>query len=149
MCKCTIQMHVQMQADSLVQTRTNLLISWLRPMATRRERHNSYNADHTTWPHKHAADPVMFKISVGRDPKNPTTSSTLNCMAGTPLSACIAENSFLCRHGPMSPPNYCAFKILKFSAHLFWAWRHAHSSPITSLGVYYDNGDCHILCVRA
>ena len=33
--------------------------------------------------------------------------------------------------------------------HLFRVWRHPHSSPIFCLGVYYDNGDCHILCARA
>ena len=32
---------------------------------------------------------------------------------------------------------------------LFRVWCHPHSSPISSLGVYYDNGDCHSLCVRA
>ena len=32
--------------------------------------------------------------------------------------------------------------------HLFRAWRHPHSSLISCLGGYYDNGDCHILCTR-
>ena len=40
-------------------------------------------------------------------------------------------------------------KFSRFSAHLFWAWRHRHSSPISRRGVHYDNGDCHILCARA
>ena len=33
--------------------------------------------------------------------------------------------------------------------HLFWAWRHPHSSPISCRGFIMSNGDCHILCVRA
>ena len=33
--------------------------------------------------------------------------------------------------------------------HLFQAWRHPHSSSISCLGVYYDHGDCHILCTWA
>ena len=43
----------------------------LRFMATRGERHNSYNVDPSP---QRAVHLVMFKISVGRDPKIPTTS---------------------------------------------------------------------------
>ena len=62
------------------------------------------------------------------------------------FNSSMAENSILCLHGPMSTFNSRVFKILKKSAHLFWAWRHPHSSPC--LGFYYDNGDCHILCTQ-
>ena len=149
-----------------IQVRTVLLTSGFGS-STRGERHNSYYADHTIWPHQRAAHLVMFKIFVSRDPKNPITSSTLNCMTETQLPACmvqsqllnsVAENSILCLHsrnsriclhGPISTPNWLFFKILKFSAHLFRAWSHLHSRPISCLGVYYDNGDCHILYARA
>ena len=83
------------QADSVVQVRTVLLTSDFGS-STGGERHNSYYANHTIWPHKRAAHPVMFKI--GRDPKTLTTSSmvkiqlsTSNSMAETQLSARVVQ----------------------------------------------------------
>ena len=61
--------------DSLVKVRTVVLTSEFGSSA-RGERQNYYNADHIIWPHKHAAHLVMFKISVCRHPKNPSTFST-------------------------------------------------------------------------
>ena len=122
----------------VLQVRTNLLTSEFSS-STRGERHNSYNADPTIWPHKCVAHPVMFKISVGRDPNNSTVChngrnpnySTLwqrtqfsAPMAETQLSACMVQ----CR-----PSTDLTFKILKFSAHLFWASRHLHTSPLSCL----------------
>ena len=52
---------------------------------------------------------------------------------GSILYVSMAENLIHCRHGPMSTFNSLFFKILKFSAHLFRAWRHLHSSPISGL----------------
>ena len=43
----------------------------------------------------------------------------------------------------------CFFKITKFSAPRFLAWRHSHPSPFPIWGFYYDICDCHILCAWA
>ena len=122
--------HRRKQANSVVQVQTILLTSDFGS-STRGERHNSNKADHTVWPHKRAAHPVMFKTSVGRDPKNTTASSmiiiqlsTSNSTAGTQLSACIVQcqswtDSFL--------------KSSNSPDHLFRAWRHPHSSLISCL----------------
>ena len=64
-------------------------------------------------PPQRTAHLVMFKISVGRDPKNPTTSFK----------------------GP-NPTHFS--KSSNSQDHLFRAWRHPHSSLISCLGVYYD-----------
>ena len=40
-------------------------------------------------------------------------------------------------------------KSSNFQDHLFWAWCHPHSSPISCLGFIMTNGDCHILSARA
>ena len=45
---------------------------------------------------------------------------------------------------PWSNPNWLFSKSSNSQDHLFRVWCHPHSSPIFSLGVYYDNGDCHI-----
>ena len=63
----------------------------------------------------------MFKISVGRDPKTQLYAS----MAQIQLYASNSQDN------------------------LFRAWRHPYYSLISCLGVYYDNGDCHILGARA
>ena len=123
-----LQIHIQIQADSVVQIRTVLLTS-VFGSSTRGERHNSYNADHSIRPQKCAAHPVMFKISVGRNPKNPTTSSmvkiqlsTSKSMAGTQLSACMVQ---------------CQLStdlFLKSSNSQPISSGHPHSSPISCLG---------------
>ena len=82
-------------------------------------------------------------ISAGRDPKNLTAvaavkNSTL-CLNG--------RNSTSQLNGPTSTDSLS--KSLNSQDYLFWAWCHPHSSPISCLGVCYDNGDCHILCTRA
>ena len=51
---------------------TNVLLVSDFGFSTRRERHNSYNANYP----QHAVHLVMFKIFVCRYPKNQTTSST-------------------------------------------------------------------------
>ena len=70
------------------------------------------------------------------DLQNLTAAATvenLTLWQRTPFSAPMAENSTICLLGPMSTFNWLIFKILKFSAHLFWAWRHPHSSLIFCL----------------
>ena len=85
--------------------------------STRGEWHNSYmltipNARYISWCLK------SHFISAGRDLKNLTTTATV-------------ENSTTRFHSPIST---VFFKILKFSAHLFWAWHYPHSSHFSSLG---------------
>ena len=74
---------IQIQATLSFQVRTVLLIS-----STRGKRHNSYYANHP----QRAAHLV---ISVGRDPKNPTTSFN-----GPNSTLCLnGRNSTFCLHG--------------------------------------------------
>ena len=75
-----IQIQILKQADSDVSD-TNGFINFLTSAYsdTRRERHNSYNANYP----QRAVHLVMFKISVDRDPKNPTTSSTVKIQLPT------------------------------------------------------------------
>ena len=87
--------------DSVVQIRTVLLTSDF-VSSTRGKRLNSYNPDHTIWPHKHAAHHVVFKISVGRDLQNSMARLQLvNTMVGiqVKLSAIEADNPAICLHG--------------------------------------------------
>ena len=92
-------------------------------------------------PPQRVAHLVMLKISVGRDQKKPTTS--FNGQNSTPNG--LIPNSRL--HGPISTASFS--KSLNSQDHLYRAWRYPHSSPISCLGVYYDNSDCHILCAQA
>ena len=121
------------QADSVVSYTNAFINFWLSVHGnTRRETHflkslfYPYHADHPP-----CGD---VKISDDRDPKNPTTRPTV-------------ENSTLCLHGPISTDSFS--KSSNSQDHLFRAWGHPHSSPISCLRVYYDNGDCHILCACA
>ena len=92
------------QADSVFQVQMVLLTSDFS-FLTRGERHNSYYANHPQC----AVHLVMFKISLGRDLKNPTTSLTAQIQLST--------DSF-----PKSSNS---------QDHLLQAWRHPHSSPIS------------------
>ena len=115
----TVHIHAQMQttqfkyrcrrkqADSVVQVRTVLLTSDFGSL-TWGERHNSYSANHP----QRVAHLVVFKISVGRDPKILTFAITVE---NSILFAPMAENSTFCLHGVMSTFNSLFFKILKFS----------------------------------
>ena len=146
---------MQKQADSVVSGTNAFINFWLRLFNTRRERHNSYYANHP----QRSAHLVEFKISVGRDPKiliaaateeNSTTrlhgrnsSLDLHSQMSTPqLYASMAKNSLLCLHGPIST----LFKILKFSGPSLLGMTSSTLQPYFLSGVYYDNGDRHILC---
>ena len=126
--------RVQMQVDSIISDTNGLLISWIQFIDTRRETQFSKNL---CWPHKRAADFVMFKISVCRVPKNTSTSSTAQIQLSTQISASI------------STLNCLFFKILKFSGLSLPGMTSSTLQPISYSGVYYDNGDCQILCARA
>ena len=121
--KMQIKTHMQKQAI-LCCSNSNGLITSDFGYSTQGERHYSFHADHTIWPHKRTVHLVMPKISVGSGPKNTTTSSILNCMT----------KSTICLHGPMSTIKLLFFKNLQISDQLFQSWRHLHSSPISSIG---------------
>ena len=125
-------------------------------MATRGERHNSYDAN----PIPCAANLVMFKISVGRDlKKNLTTSSTAQIQISTAeyttpsfnssiSTLCLnGRNSTLCLHRSISTPSFQNPQILRtISSGNDVIYTQA---PIPVWWVYSDNADCHILCARA
>ena len=119
------------QADSVVSDTNGLFTSWLRSMATRGERHNSYYADptpnvrHISWCLR------SLSVEICKTWPHPST----------------AEDPTLCLHGSITTDSFS--KYSNSQDHLFWAWRHQNVSPISCLGVYCDNGDCHILCARA
>ena len=108
---------------------------WLRFFVTRRRTQFLLR-----WPHKRSAHPVMFKISVGRDLKIPTTSKFNSGLNG--------EKSTSKLNGPTSTPNWLFFKILKFSGPSLPSMTSFTLQPYFLSGVYYDNADCHILCTR-
>ena len=128
---------IQIQADSVVSDTNGFINFWLRFMATRRERHNSYYADPTN-----VRRILWSKISIHLRQSRP---EKLNRRRnGRKING---RNSTLCLQGPISTDSFS--KSSNSQDHLLRARRHPHSSLISCLGVYYDNGDYHILCARA
>ena len=110
----------QKRADSVVSDTNGLLISWLR--------HEERDTILTMLtPSPRAAHLVVFKISVGRDPKIPT----------------------LRLNGPISTLNWLFFKNLKFSGPSLPGMTSSPLQPHFLSGVNYDNSDGNILCTRA
>ena len=109
---------------TVVSDTNGLLISDFSS-STRGERYNSYYANNL----QRAAHLVMFKISVGRDLKNPTTylnGRELNSMPqwqnlnylppwSNVKSQLYGRNSNICFHDPISTLNWLFFNFLKFS----------------------------------
>ena len=99
-------------------------------------------ANHTML-NQRAAHLVMFKISVCRDLQRPKTqlylptaeypTTTLNGRISTTSSTVKIQLSSSTVRIQLT-----LFKILNSQDHLFWAWCHPHSSPISCLRVYYD-----------
>ena len=117
------------QAVFVVSGTNGFINFWLRSMAIRGEWHNSYYANHTMLtPSLRAAHLVVFKISVGRNPKNPSFNGPISTHNGR------IPNSRL--SGPIPTDSFS--KSTNSQDHLFWAWCHPHSSPFSCLGVYYD-----------
>ena len=114
--------------------------------STRGERHNSYIANYPQC----TAHLMMFKISVGRDPKIPTISSTAQIQLSTewqrtqssasmvqsqlPTLCLDGRNSTVCLHGPISTLNWLFFKILKFSRPSLLGMTSSTLQPISCLG---------------
>ena len=65
------------------------------------------------------------------------------------LSASMSDNPTVGLHGLMSTFNWLFFKIFKFSGTSLPGMTSFTLQPHFLSGVYYDNCDCHILCVRA
>ena len=127
---------MQVQANSVVQVQMRLLISWLQFIDTRRETQFLKvfrNHSMLTPPRQCTAHLVVFKISIHLHPQRSKILTAAAMVENTTLCP-NGRNSFVCRHGPMSTLNWLFFKIREFSAHLFWAWRHPHSSPISCQG---------------
>ena len=85
--------HRRKQADSVVSC-TNGFINFLTSAQSDTRRETQFLL---CWPHQRAAHLVMFKISIERDPKNPTTSSTAQIQLSpqwqrTQLSASIVQS---------------------------------------------------------
>ena len=127
------------QLDSVLFRYKRLLTSDFRS-STRGERHNSYYADCTIWPHKRAVHPVVFKISSGRNLHiSMVRLQLLNTIVFTQLQLSTwPKSTFQLDWSPFdnqldrSPVNYqldwptveyqlVSFKIPKFSAYHFWA----------------------------
>ena len=154
------QIYVQMQADSVVQIRRHLLTSVLRheerdtslkSLSLSYYVNNTPNVRHISWCFR-----FQF-IFAGWDQKNVTAAAT-------------AKNSTVCFHGPMSTFNSMVGLLntmvgpqllnTMVGPQLTWFFKSLNLSPSlldkTSSTlqlhflswVYYDNGDCHILCAR-
>ena len=119
-----LQMHIRIQKRSYtkantgtntIQTKTGeLCCSEMNGLlipdfssSTQGKKHNSYYDDNTILPHQRMAHLMVFKISVGRDPKIPTTWSTVKIQLSTLYSN--GRDSTLCLYGPMSTFNWLFF----------------------------------------
>ena len=122
--------NTQMLADSVVSDTNRLLISWLRFFDTRKEAQFllcwSYYADYT----QRAAHLVMFKISVGRDPKKTTITSTVksNSQRPNPTLTSMVESQLLNRlYFKFSGPSLPGITSSTLQPHflyggLLWQW---------------------------
>ena len=111
-----IQIDIQMQADSFVSDTNRFINFWLQSIATRGEtQFLKANANHTMpTPPKHSTHRAMFKISIH------------SCRKTRPHASTV-ENS-----------TAVFSKSSNSLDHIFWAWHHPNSSPISCVGVYYD-----------
>ena len=137
-----IQTHLQMQnTGGLGCFRYEwFIIFWLRFMETRGERHNSYYANHP----QRAAHLVIFKISVSRDLKNPTTSSTAQIQVSRQWQKLNSLPPWSNLNSQLTLfQNPQILRIISSGHDVIHTPAHFLS------GVYYDNGDCHILCTWA
>ena len=132
------------QADSVVSGKNVLLISWLQFIDSRRETQVlKVFADHTIWLLPYAWRILWYLRSLLLEFRK----TQLHLQQ--PKSKSMPQWQELNYLPLWSNLNYSVFKILKFSAHFLWAWRHLHSSSIFCLAVYYGDVDCHILCAQA
>ena len=175
MTPITTKVHIQMQKHRQIQIHKRLRCSGMNiyqpsdfGSSTWGERHNSYNADCTIWPHKCAVHPVVLSVEICRTPWSDFNFSTpwsliqlLNIMVGTPLLNCLqlrqttpisvymAQKSTFQWPSPQSTPNWHPFQNLQILSPSLLGMTSFTLQPHFLFRVYYDNCDCHILCVQA
>ena len=96
--------------------------------------------------HSMLTPPPMFGTSCGAQDLN---SSLPVEIRKTQHFDSMAESPSSRLHGPMSTFNWTFIKILKFSGPSPPGMTSSTHQPHFLSWVYYDNGDCHILCERA
>ena len=124
--------HIQTQADSVVQVQKRLSTSGFGLWETQFLQCQPY---YLTPPYARRILRCLRSLSI-EIRKNPNPTLCLN-----------GRNSTFCLHGPISTDSLS--KSSNSQDHLFRAWRHPHSNPISCLGFIMTNGDCHILCAQA
>ena len=114
-------------------------------------KYNYYYFDCAIWPHKRAAHPVVFRISVGRDlqtsmvilqlPNTMVLIQLLNIRVGTQLCNCLSlrQTTQLSVYMPQSQlPTDFFSKSSNHQDHHFRAWRHSHSSSFPIWGCLWQ-----------
>ena len=156
--------YAKIQADSLLFRYEPFINFWLRFFDTRRETilkslswsyyaNNTPNVRHISWCFR-----SQF-IFAGRDSKNLTTAaraknstaSKIQCQPSTPWSDFNFSTPWsdtTSQHHDRTPTNSFS-KILQILRSSLSGMTSSISQPNFLSGVYYDNGDCHILCARA
>ena len=132
------------QADSVVQGRTVLLTSWFRSIVAPGERYNSYYANNP-W---RAAHIMVIKISIHLGWVGP---EKFNRRSNGRKLNFLPQWQTTELFGSMVQFQLSTAFFSKSSNsqnQLFRAWCHPLSSHMSCPGVYYDNGDCYIICVR-
>ena len=105
-------------------------------------------AKHTMWFPLNVRCILWSLRSMSVDIKKKKKQTQTTCLYGRELNCRLnSRNLTVCLHGPISTDSF--LKSSNSQDHLFRAWRHPDFSHIFCLGVYYDNGDCYILCARA
>ena len=105
--------HMQITGRLYCSGANGFINFWFWPIAIRGERHNAYYANHP----QRAVHLVMFKISVSRDPKNPSTSSKAQILHSTdsfqnPQILRTISSGHDVIHTPVPFPVWC----------LLWQW---------------------------
>ena len=149
-----IQMQIQIwkqvntiQVDSVVSGTNGLLTSCLWFFDTRREiRFLKVFRNHTPPPTFSTSHGVLDLNS--SLPVEILKTQLLDSMAESPTTSSMVKIQLSndCLHGPMSTFNWRFFKILKFSGPSLPGMTSSTLQSFFLSGVYYDNGDCHILC---
>ena len=149
----TVHIHMQIQRRTLCCSSKNAFINfWLQLFDTRGEtQFLKVFRNHTI-----LTTPPTFGTSRGVLDLNSSSlvgtrnGRKLNSMAENSILCPNGRSSIVCQHGPISisplhgqtstsqhqgrTPTKSFSKFSKFSAHLFWAWHHLHSSLISCLG---------------
>ena len=162
----TVHIHIQMrihipvgtgkykyniQANTVVQARIHLLISWLRFFDKRRETHFCYFADHTIWPHQQRRILRCLRslsIEIRKPQLHLQWSKSNSQLKLNSLGPNGRELNYLPTRSNVNL-QLTLFKILKFTRLFLLGMTSSTLLPHFLSGDYYDYGDCHILCARA